>query len=125
FSPLLRTATEDERVAQFPSPRLQALGLLAPRRGRMAPAGALALAAAPRMVHRGHRHPSHARIAPEPAHAPGLAVGHVLVIEVADLADHRPAQDVEPAHLPRGQPQLRVLAFLGHELAEGPRRAGD
>src|SRR6266498_3974964 len=46
FSPLLRTAAEDEHVAQLPPPRLQALRLLAPRRAWMTAAGALALAAA-------------------------------------------------------------------------------
>src|SRR5205823_13237460 len=122
-------AAHDELVAQLALAGLQALGDLAPRRARMAAARGLALAAAHRMVHRVHRHPAHAAEPAEPATPSRLAVRDVLVIEVSDLADHRPTLNVETAHFSRRQAELRVFAFLRHQLAERsgaarhPRRA--
>ena len=88
----------------------------------MAPARGLAFAAAHRVVHRVHGDaPDAGRTAP-PAVPPGLPEGHVLVIQVAHLSDHRPAVDVELAHLARRQPQLRVVPVPRHQLAVGARR---
>src|SRR5439155_13074651 len=94
---LLRTTPHDELVAQLALAGLETLGDLAPRRARMTAAGALALAAAHRMVDRIHGDAAHARMAAQPSHAPRLAVGDVLVIEVPDLAHHRAAVHVELA----------------------------
>ena len=52
---------------------------------------------------------------------PGLADRHVLVIDVADLADRREALDVDLADLARRHLHRRVVAFLGHQLH---RRSG-
>src|SRR5438046_3038877 len=62
----------------------------APRRLRMFALRA-ALAATVRVIHGVHRDATDTRAPPEPADAPGLAVRDVLVFEVADLPDRRPA----------------------------------
>src|SRR5439155_290489 len=77
----------------------------APWRHRMAAALRLALAAAVRMVDRVHRRAAHRRALAAPAAAAGLAAGDVLVVDVADLADGRPARQRNAAHLARGQAQ--------------------
>src|SRR5262245_64960891 len=132
FSPLRLSVSifrsgekRDERVAQLATAGLEALGDLAPRRARVTAARGLALATTHRVVDGVHRHAAHARRATEPAAAPGLAERHVLVLEVADLADDGAAVDVELAHLARRQPELRVLALFRHQLAEGAGRARD
>src|SRR6185503_21008189 len=61
----------------------------------------------------------------QPALAPGLAVADVLVVDVADLAHRGLAVHADPPHLARGQLDLRVVAFLGHELGGATRAAHD
>src|ERR671913_2433164 len=73
--------------------RLVAAGGLAPGRDGVAPARGLALAPAVRVIHRVHRHAADVRPDAVPARAPGLAVGDVLVLDVADLPDGRHADD--------------------------------
>src|SRR5207244_9372580 len=75
-----------------------------------------ALAAAVRMVDRVHRDAAHRRPPSEPAPASGLAERNVLVLEVPDLSDRRPAAEADPAQLARGELQQRVVALLGHQL---------
>ena len=70
-------------------PGLVPLRGLAPRRTRVPAARALALAAAHGVVDRVHRDAAHVRALALPARAAGLADAHVLVLEVADLADRR------------------------------------
>ena len=53
--------------------------------------------------------------ASEPARASGLAERHVRVVGVRHLPDGRVALEVDHADLPRRQPDLGVLAVLGHE----------
>ena len=101
--------------------RLVALGRHAPRRHRMAAARRLAFAAAERMIDRVHRDAAHVRPLAQPAAAAGLADRHVLVIDVADLADRREALHVDLANLARRHLHRRVVAFLGHQLH---RRSG-
>ena len=110
-------AADDESVRPLVVAGLEALGLPAPRRGRVAAAGGLALAAAHRVVDRVHRDAAVVRPPAQPAVAAGLADRDVLVLEVADLADRRVALDVDLAHLARGQPHLRVVAFLAPSAA--------
>ena len=106
----------DEAIRALVVARLVALGRDAPRRHRVAAARGLAFTAAERVVDRVHRDAAHVRPLPEPAAAAGLADRHVLVIEVADLADRREALDVDLADLARRHLDRRVLAFLGHHL---------
>src|SRR6185436_8302291 len=77
-APLLLPAAHDERVAQLALPGLEALGDLAPRRRRMTSAGALAFAAAHRMVDGIHRDAAHAAKTSAPARASRLAVRNVF-----------------------------------------------
>src|SRR5436190_21986361 len=83
----------------------------------------LAFAAAERVIDRVHRDAAHVRPLAEPAAAPRLANRHVLVIEVADLADRRQALDVDLANLARGHAHARVLAFARDQLHRRPRAA--
>src|SRR5262249_43613750 len=111
-------ALEDELLRALVVPRLVALRRLAP--GRLGVVALRApLAAAVRMVDRIHRDAAHVRAPSEPAHPARLAVRQVLVFEVADLADRRPAAEAHAAELARGQLQQRVVAFLRHELNGG------
>ena len=96
--------------------RLVALGRQAPRRHRMAAARGLAFAAAERMVDRVHRDAAHVRTLAHPAAASRLADRHVLVIDVADLADRREALHADLANLARRHLDRRVVAFLGDQL---------
>src|SRR5262245_10500109 len=106
---LLLPAPHDELVAQLALPGLESLGDLPPRRARMAAARGLALAAAHRVVDRVHRDAADLAEPAEPAAAACLAVGDVLVVEVADLADHRAAVGVEGPHLARRQPDRKSV----------------
>ena len=100
-----------------------ALGL-APRRHRMAAAGALAFAAAEGVVDRVHGHAAGLGADALPAVAAGLADADQLGLGVADLAEGGPAVDGHPAHLGGGQPQGGVVALLGHQLDAHAGAAG-
>src|SRR6267142_5349984 len=95
--------------------RLVTLRRLAPW-GHRVVALALALAPAHRVVDGVHHGAAHRRTKPLPAHAPGLADRHVLVVEVADLADGRHALEGDVAHLARGQLDGGPVALLGEQL---------
>src|SRR5258705_10178881 len=116
---LLRPSLDDEAVRVLAAARLVALGRLAPRRHRVAAAGRLALAAAERVVHRVHRDAADVRTLAEPAAASRLADRHVLVIEVADLADRRQALDVDLANLARRHAHAGVVALARDQLHRG------
>src|SRR5437764_3636268 len=103
--------------------RLVAARRLAPGRDGVPPARSLPLAAAVRVVNRVHRDAADVRAYAVPARAPGLAVGDVLVLDVAHLADGRVADDGHAPHLARRHAHLRVIAFLGDQLREAARRA--
>jgi hypothetical protein len=60
---------------------------------------------------------------PSQRFAAGLADRDVLVVDVAHLADGGHAVDVHLAHFARGQLDLAVLGFLGHELGRTAGRA--
>ena len=89
----------------------------------MATARRLALAAAHRMVDRVHRDAAHVRLHAEPARATGLADLHVLVLDVADLADRRHARGLHVALLAARHAQRRELALARHQLRADARRA--
>src|SRR4051794_26577269 len=82
----------------------------------MAAAGGPALAAAHGMVHRVHGDAAVVRFPAQPAVAPGLADGDVLMIQVPHLAHGGVALDVHLAHLARGQLDLGPGAVARHEL---------
>src|SRR5206468_727784 len=88
---------------------------------RMPAAGGLAFAATERMVHRVHRDAAHVRTLPHPAAASRFADRHVLVLDVAHLADRRKALHADLANLARRHLDRSVIAFLGDELH---RRSG-
>src|SRR6267378_2415542 len=99
-------------------PRLLALDL-APR-VRWGPAtGALAFAAAERVIDGVHRHAAHTRVAAEPARLPRLADRQQLVLGVADFADRGEAFAPHHPHLRRAEPQRDVVAFLRDHLHAG------
>src|SRR5208282_1240468 len=79
------TATADQPVTGLVRPPGPALRLT-PRADRMAPARALPLAAAQRMVNGVHGDTAHRRAAPLPPAAAGLAELDVALLGVADLA---------------------------------------
>src|SRR5436190_9991355 len=122
---LFWSSLNDELVRRLAIARLVALGRQAPRRHRVTAARRLALAAAERMVDWVHRDAADVRPDAQPAAAPRLADRHVLVIEVADLADGREALHVDLADLARRHFHLGVVAFLGDELHRRPGAARD
>ena len=77
---------------------------------------ALAFAAAHGVVHRVHHHTANHWTSSKPTGLPGLAEGHVLKVFVTDLAYRRHALLKDEAELTAGHTQVRVLAFLRHEL---------
>src|SRR5262249_59604534 len=91
----------------------------------MASARGLAFTAAERVVDRVHRHAADVRTLAEPPAAAGLADRHVLVIEIADLADGREALHVDLANLARRHLDRGVLAFLRDHLHERSGAARD
>src|SRR5262245_31859032 len=95
----------------------------APRRYRVATAFRLALAAAVRVVDGIHRGAAHRRALAAPPAAAGLAARDVLVVDVPDLADRRPARERHAAHLTGWETQDREGAVLGDELDARAGRA--
>ena len=81
------------------------------------PVGRFALATTMRMVARVHDHSANFGPTAHVPRAAGLADALVLVIEVADLADGGHAAHVDATDLARRHAHLRVLAFLGEQLA--------
>ena len=112
-------ALNDELVARLRPARLVTLGRHAPRRHRVTATRGLAFTAAERVIDRVHRDAAHVRALAQPAAAAGLADRHVLVIDVADLADRREAVLVDLANLARRHLDRDVVAFLGHDLHAG------
>src|SRR5204862_2974615 len=122
--PLLR-ALGDEAVGTRVVPRLETHRRFAPRRLRHAADRRLRLAAAVRVVARRHHDTADRRA---PAHVPLVARAAdlaVLVLDVADLTDRGAAAHVDHADAARRKPDLRVLAFLRHELRRRARRANE
>src|SRR5687767_4597700 len=99
--------------------------LLAPGGCRVAPAGALPLTAAQRVVNRVHRHAPGVGTATLPSGPPRLAQRDEFGLGVADGADGGPAVDRHAAHLGRREPQGGEVALLGHELDAHASTPGD
>src|SRR5262249_11894874 len=118
-------AADDELLGPLVVASLEALGLLAPRRTRVAATRRATLATTHRVIDGVHRHAAVVRADALPPHATGLAPLDVRVLGVADLADRRPALDVDPAHLARWHAQRGPVAFLGHQGDLGAGRAAD
>src|ERR1700722_17670176 len=117
-------ATADQqvtRLVRLPGPALR----LTPRADRMTSAGALAFAAAQRVVDRVHGDTADGGPLALPPVPAGLAGLEVALLGVADLADRGPAGRVDPPDLAGRHPQLGVAALLGQQLHAGARRTGD
>ena len=71
-----------------------------------------------------HAHRDAANVGPQtfPARTAGLTKRNVLVLDVADLAHRRLANQRHAPHFTRRHTQLRVLAFLRDELRKRSRR---
>src|SRR5206468_7844360 len=111
---------DDELGRALVDARLVTLGRLAPGRDRVRVALAgLAFAAAVRVVDGVHGEAAGGGPPALPAVAAGLADADDLVLGVAELADGGLALEQDLADLRRGHADLGVLAFLGHQLAEG------
>src|ERR1019366_8565934 len=123
FLESLLAALDDQAVGPLVVACLHALGLPTPRRGRMASARGLALAAAHRVIDGVHGHAAVVRLPAEPAVAAGLADGDVLVLKVADLTDRGVAVHAHAPELARGHAKKRVRALLRHELRPSSGRA--
>src|SRR5262245_14378477 len=118
-------ATADDELVAGLGGRAGAAFLLAPWADRVPAAGGLALAAAERVVDRVHGHSADGRALALPPHPAGLAPADVRLLGIADLADRRPAPDVDIADLTRGHPQLGVRTLLGHQLHARAGRSRD
>src|SRR5438132_6445945 len=116
------TPADDELVARLALLAGAALGL-APRRHGVPAAGALAFAAAERVVDRVHRDTARLRAPALPTVAAGLADRDQAGLAVADRTDRRTTVDRHAPHLGRGQPERREHAFLGDELDRRSRAA--
>src|SRR6188474_3344330 len=113
---LLLSPGDDESIRALGVARLVPLGRDAPRRHRVAAARGLALTAAERVIDRVHGDAADVRPDAQPAAAAGLADRHVLVVDVADLADRGVALDVDLADFTGRHLHRCVLPFAGHDL---------
>ena len=84
---------------------------------------ALAFATAVRVVDRVHGQTADGGADAQPAALARLADADDVVLDVAQLPDGGPALEQHLADLARGQPDLRVVALLGHQLARRCRRS--
>src|ERR1700690_3440450 len=125
---LLRLAVprpDDQEIRLRPAPRPVPHPRLPPRRlGGHARRG-LALAAAVRMVTRGHRDAPGLRSKAHVAGPAGLPEALVLVVQVGNLPDRRHAAQRHATHLAGRQPNGGVVAFLGQQLGRAARRPDD
>src|SRR5262252_2250858 len=106
------------------TPRLGTQGRKAPRRLRMVALDAT-FTTSVRMVHRVHGHAPDSGTLALPARAPGLAVSHVLVVEITDLTDGGHAIHRKLAHLTRGQLHKGEIPFLAQQLRRPAGRTND
>src|SRR4029077_6320449 len=81
----------------------------------------LAFAAAVRMIHGDHGHAANGGLFPVPPRAAGFAVGFILMVEVADLADRGHALDGKLAHCAGRQLHQREIAFFAQQLRRAAR----
>src|SRR5580765_479231 len=76
-----------------------------------------------RMVHRIHGHAANRGTLAMPASPTRLAVSHILMIQVADLADRGHTVDPESPHFTRWQLHQSQIAFLTEQLGSTARGA--
>ena len=76
-----------------------------------------------RVIHRIHRDSANRRLLTHPARAPGLAIGLILVVQIADLANRRSALDGELANFAGRHLDQREIAFLAEQLRRSAGRA--
>src|SRR5207249_10951035 len=96
---------------------------LAPGRLRLAAGAGSALPTALGMVEWIHRHAAHRGTLAPPAALAGLADILVLVLDIADLAHGRVADDRDPSNLARRHPGLGVGALASQSLRRPARGA--
>src|SRR5580692_11126551 len=96
-------------------PRLLAERREGPRRLRVI-ALDLAFTTAVRVIDRVHGHAAHGGLHAVPPCAPGLAVGFILMIEIANLANRRHAIHGKLAHFARGHLHQREIALFAEQL---------
>jgi hypothetical protein len=121
----LLAAADDELFGALVVASLETLGLLTPRRARVATTRAAAFAATHRVIDGVHRHATVVRASALPTHAAGLAPHDVRVLGVADHADRGAAVDVDAAHLARGQTQRGPVGLLRHQRDARAGRAAE
>src|SRR6185369_7777633 len=114
-SPIL----QDHLLRALVAARLVTTRRLAPGRHRITSTGSLAFTAPVRVVNRVHRHATNLRTQTHPARTASLAERNVFMLDVADLAHRRSANERYTSHFTRRHTQLCVTAFLRHELREG------
>ena len=82
----------------------------------MPPTRRLALAATERVIHGVHCCTTHMRALAQPAIASGLTYRHILVINVADLANRRDTGGQNFSYLARGHAKRGVPTFPRNQL---------
>src|ERR1700704_2452143 len=116
------TPADDELVARLALLAGPAFGL-APGRHGVPASGALALAAAERVVDGVHCDAAGVRALALPAVATGLADRDQSGFAVADRTHRRAAVDRDAPHLGGGEAKRREDAFFRDQLNRGPRTA--
>src|SRR5690554_475039 len=87
-----------------------------PRSNRCAADRRSSFTTAVRVINRVHRHTPHGRPPPQPADAPGLTDGDILMLHIAGLANGGHTIQVDKAHLAGGQADMGIVALFRHEL---------
>src|SRR5436190_16669947 len=90
--------SDDHLLGALVLTRLVTTRRLTPGRHRIAAAGSLTFTTAVRVVHRVHRHAAHVRANPFPTRTPRLAERNIFVLDIADLANGRPALNRHAPH---------------------------
>src|SRR5512137_727855 len=121
---LLTPSPDDEDLGPLVAARLVALGGNALGADWVPASLRPPLAAAVRMVDGVHGGAADVGPPAEPATPAGLPDRDVLVVEVRDLADRRPALQMDLADLRTREPDLGVIALLGQDLGAAAGRLG-
>src|SRR5262249_28336366 len=75
-----------------------------------------AFTAAVRVIHRVHRHAAHRRTPSVPARAARLSVGHILMIQIAELANRGHTIHAEFSYFPVRQLDQRKITLFAQQL---------
>src|SRR5215469_13280794 len=119
---LLLTTLHDHAIGALVLTRLLAERRESPRRHRVITLHA-AFTTAVRMIHGVHGHAANGRFLAAPTRAARLAIGLILVVEIANLADRGHAIDREPADFAGRHLHERIVALLAEKLRRSTSRA--